>query len=138
MAAFLTRLSRAPVSFTRGSCIIQREQGEAWLNLSRRHRDALRRLKLLLQAGVICILGADKNLGLVVLDTADYRARCIDELQKKHNLLHTPVSMAAPATWPQVDPDVDYDPGMHPKSRMGLARARGCIRTATSQHSPTA
>jgi hypothetical protein len=56
-------------------------------NLSRRHRDALRRLKQLLQAGVICILDADKNLGLVVLDTADYRARCIDELQKTHNLL---------------------------------------------------
>ena len=53
-------------------------------NLSRRHRDALRRL--LLRRDIV-ILDADKNLGLVVLDAADYQARCIDELGKTHHLL---------------------------------------------------
>eukprot|EP01050_Picozoa_sp_SAG11_P020004 SAG11_NODE_3285_length_2552_cov_5.097432_1_plen_733_part_01 len=50
-------------------------------NLSRRHRDALR--ALLLRRDIV-FADADKNLGLVVLDTSDYANRCRFELAQTH------------------------------------------------------
>ena len=57
-------------------------------NLSKRHRDALRRLLWRLRnVRDIVFVDADKNLGLVCLDTNDYVQRCIDELAKTHHEL---------------------------------------------------
>eukprot|EP01050_Picozoa_sp_SAG11_P010692 SAG11_NODE_1086_length_5931_cov_2.593450_4_plen_526_part_00 len=53
-------------------------------NLRRRHRDALRELKLRRD---IVFIDSDKNLGLVCLDAGDYRARCLAELQQTHSRL---------------------------------------------------
>eukprot|EP01050_Picozoa_sp_SAG11_P018712 SAG11_NODE_2873_length_2880_cov_9.311399_3_plen_313_part_01 len=53
-------------------------------NLQRRHRDALRDL---IQRRDIVFIDSDKNLGLVCLDTDDYKARCIAELAQTHAML---------------------------------------------------
>ena len=52
-------------------------------NLKKRHRDKLRRLQ---QRTDIVFIDADKGLGIVVLDTDDYRARVIAELQGTYRL----------------------------------------------------
>eukprot|EP01052_Picozoa_sp_SAG31_P039304 SAG31_NODE_5421_length_2547_cov_12.100899_1_plen_327_part_10 len=51
-------------------------------NLSKRHRDALQRLR---SRRDIIFVDADKNLGLVCLDVDDYRQRCLAELAETHN-----------------------------------------------------
>eukprot|EP01050_Picozoa_sp_SAG11_P026267 SAG11_NODE_6229_length_1358_cov_1.784750_1_plen_182_part_10 len=52
-------------------------------NLQRRHRDALVRLKA---RDDIVFVDADKNLGIVCLDKADYIRRAEEELQQTHTL----------------------------------------------------
>ena len=52
-------------------------------NLSRRHREALARLRL---RDDVVFVDADKNLGLVCLDRADYVQQCTAELAQTHTL----------------------------------------------------
>ena len=51
-------------------------------NLSKRHLEALVRLKLRRD---IVIVDSDKNLGLVVLDADDYKLRCLVKLGTTHH-----------------------------------------------------
>ena len=51
-------------------------------NLQKRHRDALTVLR---SRRDIIFVDADKNLGLVCLDAADYERRCIAELAQTHH-----------------------------------------------------
>lgn len=68
------------------SCVeesIRRHKFKPPHNLSRRHREALRRLQ---KKTDIVFIDADKGLGIVILDTDDYRARVTAELQGTHQL----------------------------------------------------
>jgi len=51
-------------------------------NMQKRHRDALTVLR---NRRDIIFVDADKNLGLVCLDVADYERRCIAELAQTHH-----------------------------------------------------
>ena len=52
-------------------------------NLSKKHRDALWRLRLRTD---VVFIDADKGLGIVVLDVDDYEARVLAELSTTHHL----------------------------------------------------
>ena len=52
-------------------------------NLSKKHRDALRRLRLRTD---VVFIDTDKGLGIVVLDADDYEARVLAELSTTHHL----------------------------------------------------